>query len=147
MKKLLAFIFLASIMLFSECKKYPEGPAISLISKKERIANEWRLSKYLEDDIDKTSDFNNIFTKFEFNTTKAGEYTINRQYFSVVSTTEMGKWSFSGDKEDLILQPAYINTGTLPEKSSWQILKLKEDELWIRNFDSNGKKTEYHLKP
>jgi hypothetical protein len=59
----------------------------------------------------------------------------------------MGKWSYSGDKEDLILQPTYINTGTLPEKSSWQILKLKEDELWIRNFDSKGKKTEYHLIP
>jgi hypothetical protein len=147
MKKLLAFIFLSSILLFSECKKYPEGPYISLRSKKERIANTWKLSKYLEDGVDLTSTFNSTFTQFAFYTTKDGNYTITRQYYSIITTTESGTWSLSSNKKDFNLNPSSISAGTLPSTSTWQILKLYEKDFWLRSFDSNGKTIEYHLIP
>ena len=37
MSKLFALIFISSVLFFTQCKKYPEGPSISFISKKERF--------------------------------------------------------------------------------------------------------------
>ena len=88
MSKLLALIFISSVLFFTECKKYPEGPSISFISKKER-----------------------------------------------------------SDKKTFTINPKTISFGTVPSASSHQILKLYENEFWIRNIDSNGKIIEYHLIP
>lgn len=148
MKKLFVlFSIITTALLLSECKKYPEGPSISFRSKKERIANNWKLSKYYENDVDLTSNFNTIYTKFEFNTTKGGDYTINRTLYPIANTSENGTWSLASDKKTFSLFPKTISAGAVPSSTSWQILKLYEKEFWLRNFDSNGKKTEYHLIP
>lgn len=131
--------------MLTDCKKYPEGPGVSFRSKKERIANTWKLSKYYENSVDLTSNFNTVYTKFSFVTTKNGNYTITREIYSVVNTTETGTWSLSSNKTTLNLFPATISAGTVPSTSSWQILKLYEKEMWLRNIDSNGKIIEYHL--
>ena len=147
MSKLLALIFISSVLFFTECKKYPEGPSISFISKKERIANTWKISKYMEDGVDLTSNFNSTFTKFSLNTTKSGEYTISREFYSTFNTSETGNWTLSSDKKTFTINPKTISFGTVPSASSHQILKLYENEFWIRNIDSNGKIIEYHLIP
>ncbi len=148
MKKLFVlFSIITTALLLSECKKYPEGPSVSFRSKKERIANNWKLSKYYENDVDLTANFNTVYTKFSFNTTKGGDYTISRQIYSLANTTESGTWTLASDKKTFSLFPKSITVGAVPNSSSWQILKLYEKELWLRNFDSNGKKTEYHLIP
>lgn len=146
MKKLFTLICLiTSALLLTECKKYPEGPSISFRSKSERVANTWKLSKYYEKNVDLTSNFNTAYTKFTFTTTKGGDYTLTRELFSLANTSETGNWSFSSNKKTFILSPTSISLGTLPSSSSWQILKLYEKEMWLRNIDSNGKVIEYHL--
>jgi hypothetical protein len=146
MKKLFALIcIITSALLLTECKKYPEGPSISLRSKNERIANTWKLSKYYENSVDLTSNFNTTFTKFAFNTTKGGDYTITRELYSIANTTESGTWTLSSNKKTFNLSPTSITIGAVPNASSWQILKLYENEMWLRNIDSNGKIIEYHL--
>ena len=148
MKKLFAIIcIITSALLLTDCKKYPEGPGVSFRSKKERIANTWKLSKYYENSVDLTSNFNTAYTKFSFVTTKNGNYTITREIYSVLSTTETGTWTLTSSKTTLNLFPATISAGTVPNTSSWQILKLYEKEMWLRNIDSNGKIIEYHLIP
>ncbi len=147
MKTLFAFILLIGTLLFTECKKYPEGPALSLRTKKERIANTWKLSKYIENSVDLTSNFNSIFTQFSFYASKDGHYTISRQYQSFFNTTESGTWTLSSNKKDFTLNPSSISAGTLPNYSTWQILKLYEKEFWLRTLDANGKLIEYHLIP
>jgi hypothetical protein len=147
MKKLLVIILIGFTLLFSECKKYPEGPSISFRSKKERIANNWKLQKYIENDVDKTADFNNINTKWNLLTTKEGAYTITREFFGVATTTEKGTWALTAGNKNFALTPTSISAGTLPSPSSWQILKLFEKEFWVRSYDSNNKKIEYHLIP
>ena len=144
MKKLIALFFLSFVLLVSSCKKYPEGPAISLRTKSERIANTWKISKYLEDNVDKTSDFNTIFNNYTLKTTKGGDYTLTYKALSLANYTETGSWSFSSDKKDITLLQSNPNNGT---SSTWQILKLYEKELWVRKIDSNGKTQEIHLVP
>lgn len=149
MKRLLAlFCIITSLMLLTECKKYPEGPSISLRSKKARITNIWKVSKYLENNVDLTTNFNNTFSNFSFVTSKDEEYKIIRVlnvFTTLVTTTEFGNWSLSSNKKTLNLIPVSISAGLVPSSSSWQILKLFEKEMWLRNIDSNGKIIEYHL--
>ena len=139
------FCIITSVLLLTECKKYPEGPSISFRSKKERIANTWKLSKYYENSVDLTSNFNTVYTKFSFVTTKNGDYTITRELYSLVNTTESGTWTLSSNKKTFNLFPTSITIGAVPNASSWQILKLYENEMWLRNIDSSGKIIEYHL--
>jgi len=41
-----------SAITFTSCEDYPEGPAISLISKTNRVANNWRVAQALNDGVD-----------------------------------------------------------------------------------------------
>ncbi len=144
MKKLLILFFVSGTLVFTQCKKYPEGPAISLRSKKERIANTWKASKYLENSVDKTSDFNAIFNNYILTTTKGGDYTITYKVLSVANYSESGSWSLSSDKEDITFTQSSPNNGSV---TTCKILKLYEKELWAKSVDANGKITEVHLAP
>jgi hypothetical protein len=62
-----------------------------------------------------------------------------------VTTTEYGNWNLASNKKTLNLTPVSISSGTLPSSSACQILKLFEDEMWLRIIDSTGKIIEYHL--
>lgn len=151
MKKLSAFIFLSFTLLFSECKKYPDGPALSLRSKKERIANTWKVNQLKIDGVDSTSYYTNLLQDYTITFTKSGNYTIS-YYISIPSfgnipNSENGTWAFSSNKENLDLKPSSIFLGDLPSQSTWQILKLYEKELWLSSSNFNGKKTEFHLLP
>jgi hypothetical protein len=144
MKKLLILFFVSGTLVFTQCKKYPEGPAISLRSKQERIANTWKVSKYLENSVDKTSDFNTIFNNYVLTTTKGGDYTITYKALSLANYSESGSWSLSSDKEDITFTQSSPNNGSV---TTWKILKLYEKEFWAKSVDANGKITEVHLVP
>ena len=45
MKKI-AFLSLAMVLIISACGKYPEGPGLSLASKKSRLAGDWNIKSY-----------------------------------------------------------------------------------------------------
>ena len=47
---------IAAVTIFESCKKYEEGPGLSFRSREERIANTWRVGKYMEGGIDLTND-------------------------------------------------------------------------------------------
>lgn len=148
MKKI-AIIILSlcgSAILFDGCKKYPEGPAISLRSKKERVANTWKLDQLISGGVDSTAFYTNILNDYTVTLTKSGSYTIAYNVWGF-GVTESGDWSFSSGKEDLNITPKSISIGNLPSPSVLQILKLYEKELWLRNFQSNGTTKEYHFSP
>jgi len=148
MKKLLAFIFICSSVLLTDCKKYPEGPALSLLTKKARIVNTWKIDKYLENDTDLTTDFKAIHKDFTFLTTKEDTYTITRVFnLANASVVEKGNWALTSNKKNISLTPTSITFGNVPNSSTWQIRKLYEKELWVINYDSNGKKIEYRFIP
>ena len=148
MKQLAVFILgLCGSLIFLEgCKKYPEGPAISLRSKKERVANTWKLDKLLSGGVDSTAYFTNYFNDYTVVLSRSGSYTISYTIMSF-GVTETGDWSFSSDKEDLQITPKATSYGTVPSTSVLQIIKLYEKELWLRSFYGNGAAREYHFLP
>lgn len=145
MKKSALFLCIVLIIAsFMQCKKYPDGPAISFRSKAERVANTWKVSKYMEDNVDKTSDFNTYLNSYVLTTTKSGDYTISYKILGTLNYNESGTWKFSNNKKDITFTRTSPNAGST---YTWQILKLYEKEFWGRSVDSSGKVTEVHLTP
>jgi hypothetical protein len=145
----LLILVLCAGILFDGCKKYPEGPAISLRSKKERVANTWKPDAIISDGTDSTIFFTQYYKDYTLSLIKNGSYTISYYVavpnFGNVSNTESGKWAFTSNKEDLLITPTSVAIGTLPAPSTLQILKLYEKELWLRNFYADGKAREYRF--
>lgn len=100
-------------MVFVSCGKYEEGPAISLKSKKARVANTWivEYAKDIPDDVEITSDYNGDRFTFE----KDGNYLENG--------TKEGTWEFNSGKEFIII--------TEPDGSTdeYKIIRLKEKDM------------------
>lgn len=122
MKKLLSFFFIGAFLLVAACGKYEEGPALSLRSKKARVANEWKVAyAYDLDDLkETTTDYTNETWEF----TKDGEF-IERESDKVDKT---GTWDFMSDKEEIVI--------SFPTKvKKYKILRLKENEMWIRDHE------------
>ncbi len=128
-KRILTFTLMAffALGLTSSCK-YEEGPFISLRSKKERVANTWKIEKQIDEDGNTTQPNNN--TKWTF--TKDGKVKING--------TEYGKWEFGDNKETFIL---IIGIASNNSETEFTILKLKEKEFWLEEDDGS----ETHFEP
>lgn len=141
MKKIALLAVLLTTIV--SCKKYPEGPSFSLISRSERLANTWKIAKVLEDGVDKTSDYQSAFKDYAATVDKAGTYSLSYKILGLLSYSENGNWSFNDDQSMVTFDPTSNNN------SNWdvKILKLKEDELWFLDEDNNGKKIEYHFQP
>jgi hypothetical protein len=145
MKKLTSALVVPFILLavLSSCNDYPEGPKMSLKTRKARAANTWVIESVTEGDVDRTSAFNGIYTDYTLTTEKDGKFTQTFRYMNSTPVTENGTWRFAVDKTHLIFT---INGSD----DDWKILRLKEKELWARTytFDStNGsRELELHLK-
>lgn len=118
-------------IIFSGCKKYEEGPMISLRTKKARMINEWKLEKSIDGQTGTETTCNSNCTVMEFK--EDGTIVVNGVSWSGV------KWEFSDDKEKL----AFITTiGSITTTSYSTILRLKNDELWLKD-DSDGDEDHY----
>lgn len=137
-RKLHFAILMASALFIlgplTSCKKYEDGPYISLRSKTERVANTWKAERVTDNGEDKTSDYSD----FRITLTKGGDYTITPG--GTFSISSSGTWSFINDKDDIqtISKPVLGMSTT----NTYKILKLKENEMWL----VDGSK-EYHLIP
>ncbi len=135
-KSILYTLVLLSILL-SSCKKYDEGPAFSLASKKERLCKKWQIEKFMFNNMDRTSTVDSMYLTYEF--TKDGKYQ------EIMAHTHMyyvidGKWDFINNKESILI------TWSQSDNLIWEIKKLEKDRLWlVQHFDLVD--IEYHLIP
>ncbi len=122
------------------CSKYEEGPAISLRSKKARVANNWKIDEQTQNG--QKEDPSN-YEGIEIELTKDGDATWS---FSSqgISGSFSGTWEFNDDKTKLIMM---FNDQGLSDTTESEILKLKEKEMWLKDEDDNGNTTETHLVP
>lgn len=137
MKKI-AIIMALILGVSTGCKKYEEGPVISLRTKKARVANTWKIEKAFNDGQDVTSSYD----QYELYMSKDGDAKLVAIYAYGDFTGEFetdGTWKFEDSKETLVLD---YEDDDADEK--YQILKLKENELWLRE---EGQDTELHLIP
>ena len=120
------------------CKKYEDGPLLSLRSKKERVANTWKIFAAYEDGQDVSDNYDQYEIEFDI----SGDARLEATYtFSNVtySTETDGTWEFNNDKENISID---MEDDSADE--TYQILKLKEDELWLREL---GGEVELHFEP
>ena len=132
MKTLLLSLILLPAFLFFGCKKYEEGPGFSLRSKKERVSNDWKASAFTENGVDKLAEFNAEYQNGKFTIAKTGNFIFTFKQFGITDTELSGKWYFNDDKTKLL----FNQTLPITDNWSWDILKLKERELWIKDTDS-----------
>jgi hypothetical protein len=130
MKKFSIYLFLfVGILGFSSCKKYDEGPAFSLRSKKARVVNIWKIEKFIINGKDETSNIAPLLANYTltFKDDDTWESTIDGQ-------REAGTWEFDSDKENL-----QIKTGNSSTIESAKILRLTNDELWTEQIEGSDK--------
>ncbi len=128
----------AATLLATGCKKYEDGPFLSLRSKTERIANTWRIEEAKDNGNDVTSSFD----QYELQLLQNGDATLAALYNLGDLSFEFqtsGTWSFQNKKEDLRLD--FENNAA---DATYQILRLKEEELWLKEKGGN---LELHLVP
>jgi hypothetical protein len=136
-KKYLAILMIAvaTVTAFTGCKKYEEGPALSLLSKKSRLAGEWKLVKYLYNGAEQN------LSGFTVNLTieKGGSYTSSAS-FNNITSTETGTWEFNDDKTSVNFMSTNSSVADVH-----MILKLKSKELWTKQV-SGSDTDEYHYE-
>ncbi len=136
--KPILFVGIILVSSLMSCSKYPDGPSISLRTKKERVANTWVIKQALRNGNDVTSDY----TAYTLTLTKDGDAQLVATYVFGTATFQgntNGTWSFESSKEHI-----YFDYQNNDFDNKYQILRLKEDELWIREL---GGEDELHLQP
>jgi hypothetical protein len=132
----LAALLMLTAVVITGCKKYEEGPSISLLSKKSRLAGDWKIEQVLVNGSDQTSAYNLLAgSNYVMSISKDGTYKVTGNW------TDDGTWKFSSDKTQLISKS---NTAGSTENTT-TITKLKSKELWTKETE-NGTTTEMHYK-
>jgi hypothetical protein len=141
MKNLILLSF-AALLVFS-CKKYKDGPALSLSSKTSRLSGSWVLSKVIEDGVDKTGDYQTAYKNYNIIIEKSGTYSSSYSAFGFYNVNESGNWAFISNKEGVSFDPTSNNNG------NWdlEIYRLTQKELWLYDNDFDGNKVEFHFVP
>jgi len=101
--KLVVLIAFAGLLTFGveSCKKYPEGPTISLRTRKERVANTWKVDNYKVYGTDLTS----LFADYTETYTKDGNYSYNGNFLMELV---LGLFKIRMKKLNLLV-PAVLN--------------------------------------
>ncbi len=126
---LLAFAGLMMTGLES-CNKYPDGPAFSLRTRTQRVANTWKIENYTVNGNDYTSlvaDYTETFSK-------DGNYS-----YSWGSFAGTGTWHFENDDKEI-----QIDGTSNQSDHRLIILKLEEKTFWYYYMDGGDRK-EYHF--
>lgn len=132
-----AILFTVLTFIASSCKKYEEGPIVSVRSKEERVANTWVIEKAYDNGNDVTYDYDqyDLMMDKDQNAKLTSNYKSGNVTFSF--STE-GVWSFENNKNDLRLDFDDDDADRV-----YEILRLKEEELWLKE---KGGEQELHLK-
>ncbi len=117
--KLSIKLVIAALLLtfaFSSCKKYPDGPSMSLRSKEHRAEGEYMIEKYTLNGADQTDLLKTAGgPDYAFHLEEDGSYHVHG------NLEDEGKWKFSSDKKNLLTTS---NTAGSTEQT-FQILMLK----------------------
>ncbi len=124
--KILTLTAATALIALPSCSKYEENEGITLKSKKERVANTWKIDKAFNDGEDVTDEYD----EYTLTTTKDGDANLMVKYefgaFSFEAETQ-GTWQFESGKENIAFD--YENDDADAE---YQLLRLEEDNMWLR---------------
>ena len=125
MKAILSLLLIGFV--FTSCYKYEEGPRISLLSRKARLCNEWKLETYLDNGTDKTDAGATTTLTIE----KDGTYSISivrNELGQLQSEFSHGTWYFQDAKGQIVMTDS--QEGAIPV--TYDILELRSSNLQLR---------------
>jgi hypothetical protein len=137
MKKIILFVIVAFLFTSNGCKKYEEGPWLSLRSAKRRLEHKRKIVSYQIDNVEEINTLHNAYINFYTydNHSKDGP-TI--AYFNNDSITKYGSYYFADhnkilklnfhDGEDSMSVEPFLINSTYKE---WTILRLTYNDLWL----------------
>lgn len=139
-----AILVLVAFTLLFSCSKYEDGPSVSLKSKTKRITGEWEVISVADTSL---SDF-----KLRLSIEEDGDASftpiINIGFMTIDQISIGAQWEWTYKKEgiqiivdmdavsELLSVAGDFNVNTsalLKEKFEFDILRLTNDELWIRD--------------
>jgi len=144
----LIIVISASLLFFTSCKKYEDGPLISFRSKAQRLNGLWRATKQVEngkeflnnhtiklDLLDDAKDPEGSFNTYTLYTSD-GSNAIEKYY---------GVWELSDDKENITMYSHKVeynydqswHTQNIHLTITLKILRLTNKELWLERNDPN----------
>jgi hypothetical protein len=163
-------IFLLLIFTIQSCKKYEDGPRLSLLTRKQRLRNTWVVDKYIENGIDRTQDFKDSVQSYTESYKLGGVQGIVEASgtfeFSFVSdgiahtNSSTDRWSLDSEDKALLYVDSEgfdpncncYSSGTIVDNvpcfysSHKTILRLKNKELWY-TYNKGDKQIEMHFIP
>lgn len=141
-RNLIVVMILMCVIVLDSCRKYEEGPIVSLRSARQRLTNNWGLESALINGVELAS------TPY-YAKQKHYLYGDNRYILTVVDPLTgvamniQGNWNLYDKNKKLALTTKNY-TGNIDSTTDYVILKSFEKQLWIRSVD-NVK--EFHFKP
>ena len=145
MKKQIKKLILIAVggVLLIACKKYDEGPALTLRSKKARVANTWVFESYMLDGVDSTAFY--AVEGTELTLDKEGNATgtqIRTNGIDFDTSNFTGTWEFA--ENDEVFGMILTDDVTLEiDTNWWWIRKLKNKEFWLEEEDNGQGGIEY----
>lgn len=126
----IALLGVMTISSLQSCQKYADGPSISLRTRTERVANNWKVENYKING----SDYTSLVASYTESFSKSESYS-----YDWGSINGEGTWKFINDDEEIQL------TGNDNQSSrKLFILKLEEKSFWYYYMDGDDKH-ELHL--
>ncbi len=133
MKKIILIILTITAIL--SCKKYEDGPVISLRTKKMRLINKWKINE-TQKYINKSQPTNNTDTTYQSISANYIQFE-NHNIYSTPNDT--GQWEFYDNKNKIIIT---LNQ----DKDTFKILRLKNKELWLQANTDTGKIEQHYIQ-
>lgn len=147
MKLKITFIGLALslfVITLPSCKKYEEGPAFSFKSPENRIIGKYSLEKYYINGVELNLIENNIeFYEIEY--MKNGKGLKNIKTYGDIQSTEF-EWEFDKKKTKIREREKGLNEQWGTWSVYFSIIKLTNNEFWIRDENSIEKQEFHFLK-
>ena len=136
-RSITALIMVSGLLVFG-CEDYPDGPAVSLIPKADRVGNDWKVAEALDNGANVSADY----TRYELDLTEGGAPTLTAQYTFLGLENDFvtdGTWEFVSDEKKI----SFDFANDLAD-GVYEILKLETNEMWLKE---DGGTLELHFIP
>src|ERR1035437_2554067 len=123
------------VSVFSEFKKYPDGPKLSFRSKASRISTTWYIESYQLNGSDQTAThLSFVGSDYALSISKDGSYLEYGNF------PDQGTCQFA-DKHESFYRQSYVIGGQIQKYS---ILRLEFKSMWLKHTKANGDVEEIH---
>ncbi len=144
MKKIVQFVIALLVIAsaISSCRKYEEGPNVSLRTKAARVTNNWRIESAQLNGTEVSLD--PLWAKQKHYMYRDGKYIITIiNPITLEARNLQGNWTLY-DRDTKIALTTKNFSGNIDSTNEFNILKLYNKQFWIRKVDNS---LELHFTP